>query len=450
VLALGCGRRAYDDTVDGGEADDAGDIDAPDTPSQLASGDLRILFGQGPTDQVQLITLRPGQSPSTVAIPVGTQANTWVKGVAASVLREHVAVQSDLGATTRLEVASRTGATWASDFTVDIPRDTDVQVFDLAMESQSGDVLVVYSDGGATPVYRTFSAGAWSAPAFIPINGVDGGPELTAAPVDWVRLEARQRFDEVALVFSANEDLVAMVWSGTEWRIPSANQLSGNLLRNGARSFDVAYEGGSGDLLVAHANLGVTGMFSNLKTANVDTWEAPKSFQTGTNFNDFVVLGADPASNHIVLSAFSMGAAGAFAALWSDTQWLDIQAYQTSARSGLNGSQMPTSATFLGQSSTGILLAADAPVGRIASESHETVGGFSAASELDLASGSLNSIRAISTGDNSMMVFIADSEARLFGADFTDLTWTTLESGQPLATDLASVVTAPFAVHIIP
>ena len=159
------------------------------------------------------------------------------------------------------------------------PANSGKRGFDVAFEALSGDILVVYSNNTPTPVYRARSGGTWSAETALPLNdGVGPNPDPNTGIVHWIELASRPGSNEIALGYSdANNDLVVIVWNGTQWLTATAVALETTLttftpttvVEN--RCFDLAYESLSGDLMAAWGSSTLNGFTSAIRPAASST-----------------------------------------------------------------------------------------------------------------------------------------------------------------------------------
>ncbi|MEW6555867.1 MAG: lamin tail domain-containing protein [Elusimicrobiota bacterium] len=133
--------------------------------------------------------------------------------------------------------------------------------FDLAIEQNSGDAMVVFVDTNNTTSlsYSTGSSSGWAA---VPISV---GYNITySTRTQWVRLIAKPGSDEIQLVFNYLEDpadtvrLACVTWDGSAWGTTgsfiSGNTTGGYGSGNLSQRFDVNYERGSGDCLIAFSS----------------------------------------------------------------------------------------------------------------------------------------------------------------------------------------------------
>ena len=267
------------------------------------------------------VTLRTSRRDAAgdYAAPVRAQdANTEVKWVVHAVSPrapvEFTAVLSDTGTRTDLAVRRWSGRLWSED--VDAPIASAIRSgnsgergFDLELEGLSGDALLVRSNDGANPVYRTFSRGSggsggrWSqdAPVF--------SPALGTGTVLWVELVRQPGTDRIALVtLDDAQNLTAAIWDGDAWtnQVLLATQV---VETREFQAFDAAWETLSGELLVVW---GFSIFAEQARFATLDpaapgggTWQFglhPSSEAIGAQ----VELASDPTSDRIA-AAFGEG-----------------------------------------------------------------------------------------------------------------------------------------------
>jgi len=215
---------------------------------------------------------------------------------------------------------------------------SQIRSIDMVAEKTSGDILVVYSDGDTNPMFRTYTGGAWSAPAAVfattPITGT----------VEWVRLAARPGSNECWLACSdTNEILYTMRWNGASWDEAATEFSWANTLKRNTstancelQAFDIAYEQLSGDLLVCYGPNAVadTTIRYRTKAAASDTFSGELGFRCWNIGADatseareranIVRLVPDPLTNRIAMGCMTTnsGSAGRTGAgMWSGTAW---------------------------------------------------------------------------------------------------------------------------------
>ncbi|MAB81446.1 MAG: hypothetical protein CMJ89_19065 [Planctomycetes bacterium] len=246
---------------------------------------------------------------------------------------EAQAVLTDTGTRVELMVRSWDGRRFSEDFPQPITThiqssNTGERGFDLEYEDNSGHLMLVHAGPETAPLFRTLIDGQWSADAPV----FDLG--LAPATVLWVQLVARPGTDEMALVsLDDQQNVIASVWDGSAW--DSGMLLATEIVETrGFRSFDAAWEGLSGDLLVAWGfnvfaeqtryatRSGQTGLWTNGQFTSTDAIAA------------HLRLHSDPQSDRIV-GIFGEGwdDDDVTASIWNGSLWTDtIEFTLTGAR----------------------------------------------------------------------------------------------------------------------
>jgi len=178
-----------------------------------------------------------------------------------------------LNANDELFAAIWSGSSWGSTTTLETSIETDTEeCYSLAFEGQSGDALVVYVQSGQDmPRYRTWTGSSWSSEAQMPDIGADGR---------WLRLAADTASDEIIFgSLDEAKDINVCVWNGSSWG--SNLEVESGTQSYGMRQFDIAYEfGGDEALLAYHQN--------NQNNLRYRTWNGASwsSEVQGTQLND--------------------------------------------------------------------------------------------------------------------------------------------------------------------
>jgi len=232
------------------------------------------------------------------------------------------AAQIDSGAGERIRVRRWDGRAFdppaLSPLAIGLPGVTGEKRFDLEYEAVAGRALLVWADGDGIPSYTLLEHGRWS-----PVREV-GDLAAGAGRVRWVELVPRAGTDELALVtLDDARDLVARLWNGTTFGAPQVLEANA-LLRPSWRSFEAAFEGLSGDLLVSW---GFSAFAEETRWAELVRTSGQWRF--GQHASTEVVgaqveLAADPGSNRII-GAFGGGDVNTDVAVsvWTGSQWVD-------------------------------------------------------------------------------------------------------------------------------
>lgn len=185
-----------------------------------AEGDGILIYGQSGNTTPQFrvydsVTNSLGAAQDSVA---GTQANIFV--IKASPTQEEM-VAGYINTASTLQVMCWNGSSWSNEWSASVGSST-IQRFNIAYETNSGDVMVLYSrNTGSTNElgYRTKAgtngcgSGNWTSE-----NTLDA--TRTSGVVEWIELAYDPRASSnriVAAWTDANRDLTARVWTGSAW-----------------------------------------------------------------------------------------------------------------------------------------------------------------------------------------------------------------------------------------
>ena len=446
----------------------------PSPPAALVEDDGRINYARKETEAIRQPQARTWNgateswSASGAGLPVGLSDSTPVGMVTKLSPLDNdeeligVLASDATDASTELDFHRWDGVEWQLEFSISVidPGVAERLMFDIEYEQSTGDALVVYSNNTATPVYRARSQGVWSAEVSLPLNdGAGPNPDTNTGTVRWVEMEPRPADDEVTLLFADdNNDLVAIVWDGTQWLTASAitheTDLwtpSTNLVDN--RCFDLAYEEATGDVLVAWGHISFRGFYWSAKLAGTTTWSAKMPVAAG--FPDqvgFVDLSTEPGGTRIgvTYSDIDSGPKEELeVAIWDGSAW-SFFAYASAIRNS-NGGELgdfPSAFGWLGTGSA-VVLYADSNTGAIDWASW-TPTGWVAQFDVPIAGkGFTESIR-LETFDNEVKILavFSDSNSDLYAATYDGTSWTVTNGGPALETDLTSVSSMPFSIGI--
>ena len=260
-----------------------------------------------------------------------------------------------------LRVLCTDGANWYEEWTQSVGGADTTRRFDIAFETNSGDVMVLYSRGvsGTNELgYRTKSGGAacgaasWSAAQTL-------DPLRTSGAAHWVKMapDRRADYDNIAAVWAdSNSDLSAMVWNGSAWENEPAAALETSLetvaAAQDSESFAVETESLSGDILVAWGHAagadGVNGVRYATAAWNGGSPEhawggavnAPAFLDDATNLD----LAANPASDEMVFASIGNAGSDLQAGYWNGAAWANSANLDTSAQVPLAGTRLVAAA----------------------------------------------------------------------------------------------------------
>ncbi len=434
------------------------------TADPLGPDDVEFYYGEGVASEARLRTWADTTSQwaaEAKAPATGTGIRWTINAFAPTNSFERlVGVLSDDGTATDLDLLRWDGASWSTDWSSNgIARvDVDKRGFDLAYEDSSGDALAVYSNGTKTPVFRTLSAGVWSAEQPLPINdGAGPLPDPNSGVVYWIELAPRRGSNEIALAYAdANADLVALTWSGTSWSTATVSTLTTTLAINGLshvvhnRAFDLAYETTSGQLVVAWGNETGAGFWFSRKPAGSNLWTTKQHIVAQNGIADFVDLEAEPVGNRIAAGFFDMsGTERLGLAVWDGTNWLNAGEYDSQTRDVNHTAQgdMPGAVGWVGTSGVAVCVYSDNAPARIDWKRWTAAGGWTNQTHVGVSGKGFTESVALHTfrTQSKLMVVVSGSNSNLYAATYNGTAWTMTNGAQPLETSISSLASRPFS-----
>jgi len=224
---------------------------APTEFVTLAPGATRLVLADPAVPAPLALALAADGLTTSRGAPLGHQARWSLARVSPLTSPEEFhAVLLDTGEEGVLSVRRHDGRGWddpaLAPLVVGLARETLVdRGFDLEHEARSGRALFAWSNASGAPRFQLHTRGRWTLVREVPL------PSGPFAAVRWVELVPRARTNELAL-FLLDEAgrLACTLWDGQAFG-PARLVARDVLYRPGWRPFDAAYEGTSGDLLVA-------------------------------------------------------------------------------------------------------------------------------------------------------------------------------------------------------
>lgn len=361
------------------------------------------------------------------------------------------------------------GVTWTNEWSVAVGGTGTTKRFDIAYETTSGDVIVLYSGNVATTNelrYRTKlgSAGCGGA-------NWSGATNLTAARtngiVQWIKLAWDKRSGQnliTAIWADAASDLSAMVWNGTAWgNEPGAALETALEVISAAQdvdSFDVEYESSSGDVMVVWGSGGsgsTNGAYYGTCTGGTSTcaWTGKTTMPTLDDDATNLDLAANPNNDQMVFASIGNGGSDLQVGYWSGTGWTNTNDVDNTSRTPIAGSSF-VAAGFLisGASTRSVVVYADnSPTATSISYYAGNAGVFTAQSDFapapvpaiprwyDIQTDPINS--------DSLILVFSDNNNDLYAKKLTMtsvpvFSWANTEGGAALETTLGQALRSPF------
>ncbi|MEK7188008.1 MAG: hypothetical protein AAB691_04150 [Patescibacteria group bacterium] len=247
--------------------------------------------------------------------------------------------------TGELRVFCYDGADWTEEWTATVGGPVASRPFNIAYETDSGDVMVLYGSAATTTnelAYRTklgttgCGSGNWSG-----VNSLN--PVRTSGLIHWVRMAWDRRAGQnlIAAVWAdANRDLSAMIWNGATWgnEPTAATETSLEIvsLAQDIEDFDIEYESLSGDVMVVWANSaganGTNGVRYRTCTGGTSacTWNAVTTPPTFSDDATNLDISANPNTDEIVFASIGNAGSDLQFGRWSGSAWANTANADTS------------------------------------------------------------------------------------------------------------------------
>ena len=260
-----------------------------------------------------------------------------------------------------LRVLCTDGANWYEEWTQSVGGADATRRFDIAFETNSGDVMVLYSRGvsGTNELgYRTKPGSAacgsanWSAAQTL-------DPVRTSGAVHWVKMapDRRADYDNIAAIWAdGNSDLSAMVWNGSAWENEPAAALETSLeivsAAQDAESFAVETESLSGDVMVVWGHAAGADGVNGVRYATAawtggspeHAWGGPVNAPAFLDDATSLDLAANPASDELVFASVGNAGSDLQAGYWSGAAWTNTANLDTAAQVPLAGNKLVAAA----------------------------------------------------------------------------------------------------------
>ncbi|MDO8522674.1 MAG: hypothetical protein Q7S12_00085 [bacterium] len=293
--------------------------------ADVATGDGKIIYGEGTVTTPRTRDWAAGAFTAEGDTVVAAATIRHVITKAAPTRDEMiVGIQTTGGV---LYIQRWNGTSWSNEWNVTVG-DGNLPHFDIAFESTSGDMMVVYSGNTATDgqelVYRIWNGSTWTAATNL-------GSVRTTGIVDGIAMERRGGTDEIALVYGdRNFDLSANFWDGATnaWKGEPAAALEVSLAKVGTAttltnfSFDLEFESTSGELLIVWgADAVLDGKHVTRGAGPAGAWGTITTTAAFLEEPTDVELSADPNSNYIAYANSTDNGADSDAIVWTGTAW---------------------------------------------------------------------------------------------------------------------------------
>ncbi len=437
-------------------ADAAGNVSSSGASAaiDLRLGDIWLTYAVSPGNELRSrswnATTRLWTAAAVEPVALSGGVRFLISRLAAN--RNLVGALSSTGTTGVLSMLESFQAPWATAFTSSAIADANTvrRGYDIAVEAVSKDVLVVYSDNGNSPKYRTFTT-SWSGEASV-FSTPPG-----AGVVEWVDLVERPGSNEITLLYADSGGvLFSVVWNGSAWATAQVQTLETTLTTLNWQTFGGAYERLSGNLLAvwSHPGAGALGFTWAVKSAASNTFGAPTEHTMMTRPGPLSIA-AEPGTNRIAVAYDELTCGGGscddfYAAVWDGATWSyppsplnpDITAYYFS-RTG----SMPVAVGWVG--TTGTAVAVYSQPAAAVSWARWTAGtGFvlQTSAAVNPAWAEQASFQLVSPAGSPVLLLLAsDVSGALWAKSYDGATWANTEGGAALDTTLSNLTGVPFS-----
>ena len=334
---------------------DLGVVKTKTLPTIHLPGDGVIFYGQAGNAVPQF---RSYSGANNTFGPVSAEPPSGEEGTLYSIKTSPLTTKQEAVAAyvkdSTLHVLCTDGTNWSEEWTQAIGGTASTRRFNIAYETNSGDVLVLYSQGqgGSNELgYRTkpgsadCGAGNWT-------GNTNLTTQRTTGEVQWVKMatDHRAASDNIAAIWAdANSNLSARIWNGTDWEneagagtTPLEASLEVVSTHQDVEDFDVAFESLSGNAMVVWANSAGSNGTNGLRYARwleaTRTWSAATNPTTSGDDATNLDLSPNPDSNEMVVASIGNAGSDLRGAYWSGSAWT-ISALDTSCQLPLAGTR---------------------------------------------------------------------------------------------------------------
>jgi hypothetical protein len=292
---------------------------APASVRADLTSSVMIAFSQSGSDLPQF-SIWDGSSWGSPADTSTVGANPyWV--VLRNCPKRNETACATLDANEDVNVMFYNGSVWTAATEVcTITSQTDNRNFDMAYESRSGDLLLVYYDGATGEKnlgYVTYDGASLSSESDLALS--------SGSQVPYVTLHANPRRNEIMLLVVPNPSrLTAAAWNGSSWG--SWATLNSNLETTAEECYALAYESISGEALVAYSPKNATS--PEYQTWNGAVWSVGSGMPDLGDVAYWIRLVPDPSSDEILFAALDEGR-DINVLVWNGSAWgstLEVEA----------------------------------------------------------------------------------------------------------------------------
>ena len=250
------------------------------------------------------------------------------------------------------------GTSWSNEWSVAVGGTGTTRRFDIAYESNSGDVMVVYSTNAANTnelAYRTKSGSTGCGSAnWSSATNIDA--QRTSGAVLWVSLASQfaSSSNTIGLAWlDANGILSAMGWTGSSWSIAEPSSAFNTIALEyistvgDMESFGIAVESNTGYIMVTWSVNGTTCTANSTTESSscaryaryTSSWSSPAYVPTVADRFTTMAIAANYSSNQILLAGIADDSQDLSLAVWSGSAWTGSANVDTSCATPAAGTK---------------------------------------------------------------------------------------------------------------
>lgn len=443
--------------------------------SALAQGDGLLVYGQTSNAAPQVRTYAGSSNSFSSAGSTITGAQSLVNVVRTSPTKNE-AIAGYLNSTGVLRIMCYDGSTWSNEWNVTVGGNGSTRAFDIAYETNSGDVMVLYGNNSADLGYQTKSgstgcgAANWSSASTFT-------PARTTGTIQWVKMAWDRRGSSnliTAIWADSNSDLSSQVWSGSAWGNEYTSALSQTLevvtAAQDVEDFDVEYESSSGDVMVVWADAaggnGTNGARYATCTGGTSacTWSGAQTLTGLADDATNLDISADPNTDEILFASIGNAGADLQAGYWSGSTWTVKANFDTSAGTPIAGTKLVATGWLINGSTTRGIIAYNNSASTVVSYRLWDGSAFTPYNSTDASNTALTfsqtpafanpqkvyDIQTDPFHKDRLMFTVSDGNADLFAKQLTmsatpAFTWTDADGGSALEANLSKSTVGDFS-----
>ena len=289
--------------------------------ARVAQNDGLLMYGESGTSTPKFRKWYAGvwgAETAAATIASGTVKHSTMVGAPTRV--EAIAgVQMSAG---NLYIQRWSAGAWTNEWDV-ASTDGNLPRYDIAYEQTSGDAIVVYSTNATSNemAYRIWNGTSWT-------SAVNIESVRTTGIIHGIILESRTSSDQIGIAYGdANNDLSANLWDGSAWGTEPTAALATVLAEDDSvtvlthKSFDLAFESTSGDLMVAWGIDATVDPSYSIRASGSGVWAATAVATPLFEEPLDIDLSPDPGSDNIAYVNTTNLGGDADTAIWDGSAW---------------------------------------------------------------------------------------------------------------------------------